>query len=61
MLAANLECGGVRRSMLVEVFVGPCLIIGVVVGEVDSAVVVEIIFGVPVAQGQLRRDRAIVV
>ena len=45
----------------VEVFVGPCLIIGVVVGEVDSAVVVEIIFGVPVAQGQLRRDRAIVV
>ena len=47
--------------MLVEVFVGPCLIIGVVVGEVDSAGVVEIIFGVPVAQGQLRRDRAIVV
>ena len=38
----------------VKMFVGPCLIIGVVVGEVNSAVVVEIVFGVPVAEGQFR-------
>ena len=47
-----IEC---RLPILnVEVFVGPFLIISVVVGKVDSAVVVEIVFGVPVAEGQFR-------
>ena len=42
MLVANLECEGVRKS----------LIVSVVVGEVDSAIVVEIVFGMPIAEGQ---------
>ena len=32
-----------------QVFVGPCLIIGVVTGKVDGTVVVEVVLGVPVA------------
>ena len=32
-----------------QVFVGPSLIVGVVVGKVDSTVVVEVVLGMPVA------------
>ena len=32
-----------------QVFVSPCLIIGVVMGKVDGTVVVEVVLGVPVA------------
>ena len=32
-----------------QVFVGPSLIIGVVMGKVDGTVVVEVVLGVPVA------------
>ena len=37
----------------VEVFVGPCLIVSVVMGEVNGAVVVEIVLGMPIAEGEL--------
>ena len=37
-----------------QVFVGPCLIVGVVMGEANGAVVVEIVLGVPIAEGQFR-------
>ena len=32
-----------------QVFVGPCLIIGVVMGKVDGTVVVEVVLGMPVS------------
>ena len=35
----------------VQVFVGPRLVVSVMVGEVNSAVVMEIVFGTPVAKG----------
>ena len=42
-----IECG--LPFLDPQVFVGPCLIIGVVMGKVNSAVVVEVVLGVPVA------------
>ena len=32
-----------------QVFVSPSLIVGIVVGEVDSTVVVEVVLGMPIA------------
>ena len=32
-----------------QAFVGPCLIIGVVMGKVDGTVVVEVVLGMPVS------------
>ena len=43
-----IECG--LPILDVEVFVGPCLIVSVVVGKVNSAVVMEILFGMPVSK-----------